>query len=192
MLVGALGAYALARLRFRGAGGLATAILGTALVPSVLFLIPLYLLISQLGLFNTAGALLVAYPTFGLPMACWLMLGFFRALPEELEEAAMIDGCTRWQAFLRIVLPLSRPALLAVTLFTLTTAWNELLFASIFVRSEALWTLPRGLSAMATGDIFPYGRMFAASLLMALPVIVLAGIGQRAMVSGLTAGAVKG
>ncbi len=192
VLVGALGAYALARLRFRGAGGLATAILGTALVPSVLFLIPLYLLISQLGLFNTPGALLVAYPTFGLPMACWLMLGFFRALPEELEEAALIDGCTRWQAFLRIVLPLSRPALLAVTILTLTTAWNELLFASIFVRSEALWTLPRGLSAMATGDIFPYSRMFAASLLMTLPVIVLAGIGQRAMVSGLTAGAVKG
>ncbi|HEY8597609.1 MAG TPA: carbohydrate ABC transporter permease, partial [Thermomicrobiales bacterium] len=192
VLVGTLGAYALARLRFRGAGWLATAILGTALVPSVLFLIPLYLLLSQLRLFNTPGALLVAYPTFGLPMACWLMLGFFRALPEELEEAALIDGCTRWQAFLRIVLPLSRPALLAVTLFTLTAAWNELLFASIFVRSEALWTLPRGLSAMATGDIFPYGRMFAASLLMALPVTVLAAIGQRAMVSGLTAGAVKG
>ena len=88
-------------------------------------------------------------------MACWLMLGFFRALPEELEEAALIDGCTRWQAFLRIVLPLSRPALLAVTLFTLTGAWNELLFASVFVRSEALWTLPRGLSAMVDRGHLP-------------------------------------
>ncbi len=192
VIVGALGAYALARLHFRGAGGLAAAILGTALVPSVLFLIPLYLLLSQLRLFNTPFALIVAYPTFGLPMACWLLLGYFRALPEELVEAALIDGCTHRQAFLRIVLPLSRPALLAVALFTLTGAWNELLFASIFLRTEALWTLPRGLSMMVTGDIFPYGRMFAASLLMALPVIVLAAIGQRAMVSGLTAGAVKG
>lgn len=192
ILVGGLGAYALARLRFRGAGVLATAILGTALVPSVLFLIPLYLLVSQLRLFNTPGALLLTYPTFGLPMACWLLLGYFRALPEELEEAALIDGCTHRQVFTRIILPLSRPALLAVALFTLTVAWNELLFASLFVRSEALWTMPRGLSAMSTGDIFPYGRMFAASLLMALPVTVLAAIGQRAMISGLTAGAVKG
>ena len=192
VLVGALGAYAIARLRFRGAGVLATAILGTALVPSVLFLVPLYLLLSQTHLINTLGALLVAYPSFGLPMACWLLLGYFRALPEELEEAALIDGCTHWQAFLRIVLPLSRPALLAVALFTLTQAWNEFVFASFFVRSESLWTLPRGLAGMVTGDIFPYGRMFAASLMMALPVTILAAIGQRAMVTGLTAGAVKG
>jgi multiple sugar transport system permease protein len=191
-VVGALGAYAIARLRFRGGAALASTILGTALVPSVLFLVPLFLLLSQLRLINTPWALLVAYPSFGLPMACWLLLGYFRALPEELEEAALIDGCTHWQAFLRIVLPLSRPALLAVALFTLTQAWNEFVFASFFVRSEAGWTLPRGLAAMVTGDIFPYGRMFAASLMMALPIIVAAAIGQRAMVTGLTAGAVKG
>ncbi len=192
VIVGALGAYAIARLRFRGGGILASVILATALVPSVLFLLPLYLLLSQLRLINTLGALLVAYPSFGLPMACWLLLGYFRALPEELEEAALIDGCTHWQAFLRIILPLSRPALLAVAIFTLTQAWNELLFAGALVRSEAYWTLPRGLAAMQTGDIFPYGRMFAASLLMTVPILVFAAIGQRAMVAGLTAGAVKG
>lgn len=192
VLVGALGAYAIARLRFRGGDLLAAVILATALVPSVLYLVPLFLLLAQLHLYNTPGALLVSYPSFGLPMACWLLLGYFRALPEELEEAALIDGCSHWQAFLRIVLPLSRPALLAVALFTLTQAWNELIFAGFFIRSEAYWTLPRGLSGMVTGDIFPYGRMFAASLLMALPISVAAAIGQRAMVSGLTAGAVKG
>ncbi len=192
MAAGALGAYALARLRFRGAGALAAAILFTALVPSVLFLIPLYLLLTQLKLINTLGALLIAYPTFGLPTACWLLMGYFRAIPEELEEAALIDGCGYAQAFARIVLPLSRPALLTVALFTLTGAWNELMFAALFVRSESQWTLPVGLGAMVLGDIFPYGRMFAASLLMALPVTVLAALAQRAMVAGLTAGAVKG
>ena len=96
VLVGALGAYAIARLRFRGGGMLASAILGTALAPSVLFLVPLYLLLAQLKLINTTGALLVAYPSFALPMACWLLLGYFRALPEELEEAALIDGCNHF------------------------------------------------------------------------------------------------
>lgn len=188
----ALGAYALARLRWRGAGGVATAILGTALVPPVLFLVPLFLLLSQLKLINTPWSLLVSYPTFGMPMACWLMLGFFRSIPEELEEAALLDGCNHFQTFRRIVLPLSWPAIAAVALFTLTGAWNELMFAGFFIRSESDWTLPMGLARMVTGDVFPYGRMFAASIMMALPVTIFAALGQRAMVGGLTAGAVKG
>lgn len=188
----ALGAYALARLRWRGGNLIATAILGTALVPPALFLIPLYLLLSQLKLINTLWSLLVSYPTFSMPMACWLMLGYFRSIPEELEEAALLDGCSHLQAFFRIILPLSWPAIAAVSLFTLTQAWNELMFAGFFLRSEANWTLPMGLARMVTGDVFPYGRMFAASILMALPVTTFAILGQRAMISGLTAGAVKG
>jgi multiple sugar transport system permease protein len=149
-------------------------------------------LLSQFKLINTHWSLLVSYPTFGMPMACWLLLGYFRSIPEELEEAALLDGCNHFQTFWRIVLPISWPALAAVALFTLTGAWNELMFAGFFLRSESGWTLPMGLARMATGDIFPYGRMFAASLMMALPVTIFAAIGQRAMISGLTAGAVKG
>lgn len=188
----ALGAYALARLRFRGAVPLATAILGTALVPPVLFLIPLYLLMSQLKVVNSLWSLFLSYPALGMPMACWLLLGYFRAIPEELEEAALLDGCSHLQAFARIVLPLSWPALAAVALFTLGGAWNELMFAGTFIRSEAGWTLPMGLARMITGDVVPYGRMFAASLIMALPIMAATILGQRAMIRGLTAGAVKG
>jgi multiple sugar transport system permease protein len=188
----ALGAYALARLRWRGGNAIATLILGTALVPPTLFLIPLFLLLSQLRLTNTLWSLLVSYPTFSMPMACWLMLGYFRAIPEELEEAALLDGCSHLQAFARIVLPLCWPAIAAVSLFTITLAWNELMFARFFLRSEGNWTLPMGLQGMVTGDVFPYGRMFAASIMMALPVTACAILGQRAMISGLTAGAVKG
>ncbi len=188
----ALGAYALARLRWRGGNVIATAILGTALVPPVLFLIPLFLLLSQLKLINNLWSLVVSYPTFSMPMACWLLLGFFRSIPEELEEAALLDGCTHFQTFFRIVLPLSWPAIAAVALFTVTQSWNELMFAGFFLRSESNWTLAMGLARMVTGDVFPYGRMFAASILMALPVTFFAILGQRAMISGLTAGAVKG
>ena len=147
---------------------------------------------AQLKIVNTLWSLLVSYPTLGMPMACWLLLGYFRAIPEELEEAAWLDGCSHWQAFVRIVLPLSWPAIAAVALFTLTGAWNELMFAGTFIRSEGGWTLSMGLARMVTGDVVPYGRMFAASLLMALPVTICAIVGQRAMISGLTAGAVKG
>jgi multiple sugar transport system permease protein len=192
VLAAALGAYALARLRWRGGNLIATAILGTALVPPVLFLIPLFLLLSQFKLTNTLWSLVVSYPTFSMPMACWLLLGYFRSIPEELEEAALLDGCSHLQTFFRIILPLSWPAIAAVALFTVAQSWNELMFAGFFLRSEANWTLPMGLARMVTGDVVPYGRMFAASILMALPVTAFAILGQRAMISGLTAGAVKG
>ena len=191
MVTATLGAYALARLRWRGATGIATAILGTALVPAALFLFPLYLQLSKWELINTPWSLVVSYPSIQLPMACWLLLGFFRAVPEELEEVALLDGCTHLRTFLRIVLPLSWPGLVAVALFTFALSWNELMFAGFFLRSEANWTLPMGL-ALISNDMFPYGRIFGSSFMMALPVTICAAIGQRAMISGLTEGAVKG
>ena len=188
----ALAAYALARLRFRGAGVLTAFLMITYLLPGTLIFIPLYQTLTNLGLINTYGALIATYPTFLVPFATWVMLGFFRSIPAELEEAAMIDGATRLYAFWRIVLPLAAPALLSVTLFAFSNAWNEFLFAFVFITSESLRTLPIGLQSMVVGDILPWGQLMAAALLTAIPIAVLYAFAQRFLVEGLTVGGVKG
>jgi multiple sugar transport system permease protein len=188
----ALAAYALARLKFVGAGLLTTLILITYLLPGTLIFIPLYQILADLGLINSHGALYATYPTFLMPFATWVLIGYFRSIPVELEEAAMIDGASRLYAFWRITLPLAAPALLAVALFAFTNAWNEFLFAFVFINSESLRTLPIGLLSLVVGDILPWGKLMAASLLTAIPVAVLYLYGQRYLVGGLTVGAVKG
>lgn len=188
----ALAGYALARLRFRGAQALTGIVLLTYLVPSALLFIPLYQILSRFHLINSLGSLIVTYPTFALPFATWLMMGYFRSIPEELENAAMIDGATRFQAFRRVTLPLATPALLAVSLFTFTNAFNEFLLAFVFITKEQLKTLPVGLQSMIFGDIYPYGQLMAGALIMAVPVVALYSYGQKFLVEGLTAGSVKG
>jgi multiple sugar transport system permease protein len=188
----ALAAYALARLKFRGAGVLTAFLMITYLLPGTLIFIPLYQMLTNLGLINTYGALIATYPTFLLPFATWVMLGFFRSIPAELEEAAMIDGASRLYAFWRIMLPLAAPALLSVTLFAFTNAWNEFLFAFVFITSESLRTLPIGLQSMVVGDILPWGQLMAASLLTAIPIAILYAFAQRFLAEGLTVGGVKG
>ncbi|CAN0393448.1 unnamed protein product, partial [Phaeothamnion confervicola] len=190
--VASLGAYALVRLKWRGQGFVQTAILFTYLMPTVLLFLPLYQIFTNLHLINRIGALMLAYPTFGLPFACWLLMGYYRSIPRELEEAAMIDGANHFQTFVRIVLPLTLPALLAVALFSITSSWNEFLLAFVLVQPESSWTLPIGLGSMVVGDIFPYGLMFAASVMTAIPVILIYMFAQRFMIAGLTAGSVKG
>ena len=190
--IAALAAYALTRLKFLGAGLLTTAILITYLLPGTLIFIPLYQTLSDLGLINSYGALLVTYPTFLVPFATWVLIGYFRSIPVELEEAAMIDGASRLYAFVRITLPLAAPALLSVALFAFTNAWNEFLFAFVFITSESIRTLPIGLQSMVVGDILPWGELMAASLLTAIPVAILYMYAQRFLVGGLTVGAVKG
>ncbi|HWA18418.1 MAG TPA: ABC transporter permease subunit [Devosia sp.] len=188
----ALAAYALTRLKFLGAGLLTTLILITYLLPGTLLFIPLYETLSNLGLINSYGSLLTTYPTFLMPFATWVLIGYFRSIPVELEEAAMIDGANRLYAFVRITLPLAAPALLSVALFAFTNAWNEFLFAFVFITSESLRTLPIGLQSMVVGDILPWGELMAASLLTAVPVALLYMYTQRYLVGGLTVGAVKG
>jgi multiple sugar transport system permease protein len=192
VVVAAMAAYALARLKFLGAGLLTTLLLVTYLLPGSLLFIPLYRILTDLGLINTYGALILTYPTFLMPFATWVMLGYFRSIPVELEEAAMIDGTNRFMAFWKITLPLASPALLSVTLFAFTNAWNEFLFAFVFVTSERLKTLPVGLQLLVFGDIYPWGQLMAASLLMAIPVVIIYTYAQRYLVEGLTAGSVKG
>lgn len=187
-----LAAYALSRLRFRGAGVLTTCLLITYLLPGTLLFIPLYQILSSIGLINSYAALIATYPTFLLPFATWVLLGYFRSIPVELEEAAMIDGANRFTIFWRITLPLAAPAILAVTLFAFTTAWNEFLFAFVFITSESLRTLPIGLQSLVVGDILPWGKLMAASLLTAVPVAALYIYAQRYLTEGLTVGGVKG
>jgi multiple sugar transport system permease protein len=192
VFVAALAAYALARLRFTGAKLLTTLLLVTYLLPSSLLFIPLYSILTNLGIINTYWALIFTYPTFLMPFATWVLLGYFRSIPVELEEAAMIDGANRLLAFWRITLPLAAPALLSVTLFAFTNAWNEFLFAFVFITSERLKTLPIGLQLLVFGDIYPWGQLMAAALMMAVPVVLVYIFAQRYLVAGLTAGSVKG
>jgi multiple sugar transport system permease protein len=187
-----LGAYALVRLRWRGASPLSSAVLLAYLMPQALMFIPLYAILTQLKIINTQFALILTYPTVVLPFATWLMMGYYRSIPEELEDAALIDGCNRFQTYYKVVLPLVRPALLAVALFAVTQSWNEFLYAKTFLRSTDIFTLPVGLGQLIVADVQPWGELMAASLLTALPVIVFYMIGQRFMIAGLTAGAVKG
>jgi multiple sugar transport system permease protein len=188
----ALAAYALARLKFTGAGAITTLLLVTYLLPGSLLFIPLYKILTDLGIINTYAALILTYPTFLMPFATWVLMGYFRSIPVELEEAALIDGASRLGAFWRITLPLAAPALLSVTLFAFTNAWNEFLFAFVFITSENLKTLPVGLQLLVFGDIYPWGQLMAASLMMAIPVVFVYIYAQRFLVEGLTAGSVKG
>ena len=192
LLVAALGAYGLTRLRWRGSNFLASAVLIAYLMPAVLMFIPIYQIFSALRLTNNLFGLMVAYPTFALPFATWLLMGYYASIPREMEEAALIDGCNYFQAFWRVVLPLAMPALMAAALFSVTLAWKEFIFAFVFLSKESLYTLSVGIAQMIIGDILPWGELMAAALLMAVPVIILYTVGQRFMVGGLTAGAVKG
>ncbi len=190
--VAALGAYSMVRLHWRGAGFVQTAILFAYLMPTVLLFVPLYQIFTNLHLINTIYALMIAYPTFGLPFACWLLMGYYRSIPKDLEDAALVDGANHFQCFIRIVLPLTLPALMAVALFAITSSWNEFLLAFVLVSPDSQRTLPVGLGNMVIGDIFPFGQMFAACIMTAIPVAVIYMLAQRFMIAGLTAGSVKG
>jgi multiple sugar transport system permease protein len=192
VLFSSLGGYALARLRFLGAQTMTTALLITYLLPGALMFIPLYQILANFGVTNTLWALILTYPTSMIPFATWLLMGYYRAIPEELEHAALVDGANRLQAFTRVTLPLTAPALLAVTLFSFTAAWKEFLFAFVFISSQNLMTLPVGLAQKIFGDIYPWGLLMAASLIISIPVVIFYMYGQRFMVAGLTAGSVKG
>jgi multiple sugar transport system permease protein len=190
--VGTIGAYALARLRFLGRGFLASATLITYLVPPSILFIPLYAQMRSLGLANSLAGLIAAYPSFTVPFVTWLLMGYFESIPEELEEAAMIDGATRFGAFSRVVLPLAAPGVLAAALYAFTQAWNEFLYALVFITDGRLRTLPVGLASFITGDVYGWGYLMAGAVLTTLPVIAAYIYLQKYMVEGLTAGSVKG
>ena len=192
LVIGSAGAYALTRLRFPGRRSFGALVLITYLVPPGLMFIPLYQTFIRLGYTDSLGTLILAYPTFLVPFVTWLLMGFFRSIPRELEEAALVDGATRVQALVRVVLPLAAPGLLAAGLFCFTLSWNEFLYALIFIADDSLKTLPVGLSEFVVSDFAFWGQLMAAAALASLPVIVVYIYLHKYMVQGLTAGAVKG
>jgi len=192
LLFSSMAAYSLVRLRYLYRNWIGRLILFTYLTPSALLFIPLSVIVARLHLGNTLHGLIFIYLTFAAPLSTWLLMGYFKSIPIDLEEQAMVDGATRIQAFYRVLLPLSAPALVAVSVFTFTSAWNELLFGLIFITSPDLRTVPVAISYLITGDVFRWGLIMAGSVLAALPVMILYYLAQRFMVQGLAAGAVKG
>jgi multiple sugar transport system permease protein len=193
LLLGVPGGYALARLRFRGAGLIGLAIFATYLVPGTLLFIPMHQIVNSLGLLDTPFALLVVYPTFLTPFCAWLMAGYFKTIPGELEDCARIDGCSRFGAMWRITLPLATPAILSCAIFCFTGAWNEFLYALVLVTSGDLKTLPVGIvAALLQSDAYPWGKLMAGALLASIPVAVVYSFFVEHYAAGLTSGAIKG
>ncbi|MEM7130772.1 MAG: carbohydrate ABC transporter permease [Chloroflexota bacterium] len=192
VFISCLAAYSLIRLKYRYRDWIGKLILFTYLTPAALLFIPLSVIINRMQLGNTHTGLIFVYLTFSTPLGTWLLMGFFRSIPADLEEQAMVDGSTRLQALFRIVLPLTAPGLVAVGILVFTSAWNELLLGLIFISSPAKQTVPVAISYLITGDVFRWGLIMAAAAAAAIPVMVLYYVGQRFVVEGLAAGAVKG
>jgi N,N'-diacetylchitobiose transport system permease protein len=192
LIAGLLAAVPLARMKFRGRKGFLMLVLVAQLAPIEALLIPLYLLMRDAGLLNQLPSLLLVYMVLTLPFTAWMLYGFVNGIPIELEEAAMIDGCGRWAAFRRVTLPLLGPALVATSVFSFITAWNEYLFALVLMRDQDMQTLPVWLSTFRTAFSVDWGGIMAASVIYAVPALIFFLIVQRKLVSGLTAGAVKG
>lgn len=184
-------AYSLSRSRFRGRGAVLMLYLGIRIIPGVLLLIPLFIVMQQLGLLDTRIALALTYTTFTLPAAVWFMKGFFDGLPEDLENAARVDGCTRLGALRRVVLPLVRPGLAATAILVAIEAWNEVLFALLLTSTTASRTWPVGMRLLIGEFQLPWGQLTAAAVLSLLPVIIGFAFAGRAMIAGLTAGGLK-
>ena len=186
-----LAAYAIERLRFSGAKQVGLSIFLAYLVPPSILFIPLAAIVFQLGLFDTRWALILTYPTFLIPFSTWLLMGYFRSIPYELEECALIDGATRWQILVKIVLPLAVPGLISAGIFAFTLSWNEFIYALTFISSSENKTVPVGVvTELVEGDVYHWGPLMAGALLGSLPVAFVYSFFVEHYVSGLT-GSVK-
>ena len=194
ILMGVTASYALGRIRFKGKGLLMLTLLGVSMFPQVAVLSGMFELIQSLGLFNKAIGLVVPYTIFTLPFTVWILTTFMRDLPNELEEAAIMDGCGPLRIIFQVFLPLLWPALVSTGLLAFIGAWNEFLFALTFIVEDDQRTVPVGISLIAGATAFeiPWGSIMAASVIVTLPLLGLVLVFQKKIVSGLTAGAVKG
>jgi multiple sugar transport system permease protein len=192
LVCGLLAGYALARLRFRFAGSLGTGIFVTYLVPQTLLFIPLAEIIRTFRLADTPWALILTYPTFLIPFCTWLLMGYFKTIPKELEECARIDGASRIQAMVRIIFPIATPGILSAGIFAFTLSWNEFIYALVFLSTTQQKTVPVGVvSELIRGDVFFWGPLMAGALLGSIPVAIVYSFFVEHYVSGLT-GSVKG
>jgi multiple sugar transport system permease protein len=192
MVIAVLGSYAIARLDFPGRALLARGLVFTYLVPTSLLFIPMFAMMSALRLTDSLYGLAIAYLGFDVPFCTWLLMGYFKSVPVELEEAARVDGCNRVGALVRIVLPMSLPALVVVTFFSFTHAWNEFLYAHVFTSTTSARTVTTGLVNFMSQDVFFWGPLMASTVMSALPPVLMFLVFQRWVVKGLTLGGVKG
>lgn len=193
IVVGTLGAFSLVRFQYPGRERIAALVLFTYLLPSVVLVIPLYLLIVKMGLGNTLTSLVLAYTTFALPYALWLLRSFMRGIPADLESAALIDGASRLGAFVDVILPQAVPGIISTALFTFILAWNEYLYALVLVNSDDVRPLTTGvMNMLITSFNIEWSLLMAASVLMSLPLLVIFAFLQSYLTSGFGAGGVKG
>ena len=184
-------AYAIERLRFQGSKQVGLGIFLAYLIPPSILFIPLAAIVFKLGLFDTRWALILTYPTFLIPFCTWLLMGYFRSIPVELEECALIDGASRWQILVKIVLPLAVPGLISAGIFAFTLSWNEFIYALTFVSSSESKTLPVGVvTELVQGDVYQWGPLMAGALFGSLPVAFVYSFFVEYYVSGMT-GSVK-
>ncbi|MEO8526282.1 MAG: carbohydrate ABC transporter permease, partial [Caldimonas sp.] len=185
LVASVMAAYAIERLRFRGSKRVGLAIFLAYLVPPTILFIPLANVVFQLGLFDTRWALILTYPTFLIPFCTWLLMGYFRSIPFELEECALIDGATRWQILTKIILPLAVPGLISAGIFAFTLSWNEFIYALTFISSSEIKTVPVGVvTELVEGDVYHWGALMAGALLGSLPVAFIYSFFVEYYVSG--------
>jgi multiple sugar transport system permease protein len=192
VVVGTLAAYSLARLRYPGRGFLAGVFFLAYIFPATLLVVPVFVILSVLGLTDDYIGLVMSYLIFTVPFCTWMLRAYLTSIPPELEEAALVDGANRVQAMLLIILPLAAPGVAAATIFAFTLSWNEYLYAFILMTDSTKMTLSPGMTKLVFGDIFLWGMIMSGATLMSLPVVLLYFVAQRFVVSGLTAGSVKG
>ncbi len=186
-----LAAYAIERMRFSGSRYVGLAIFLAYLVPPSILFIPLAFMVFQLGLYDSKWALILTYPTFLVPFCTWLLMGYFRSIPYELEECALIDGASRWQILVKVILPLSVPGLISAAIFAFTLSWNEFIYALTFIQSSENKTVPVGvLTELVRSDVYEWGALMAGALFGSLPVVILYSFFVEHYVSSMT-GAVK-
>lgn len=191
-VVGSMAGYSLVRLRYVGRAAFGRLLIYCYLAPGSVLFIPIFGMMVHLHLTNSLFGLGLTYLTFTVPFCTWMMMGYMDTVPVELEEAALVDGATRWTTLWRIILPLTVPALVVVSVFSFTLSWNEFLYALVLVQNQSVMTAPVGLAFLQTGDVFFWGKIMAASVIMSLPPLVVYLFGQRWIVSGWTLGSVKG
>ncbi len=192
LIIAVFAAYGFARFRFTGRAAAQAFVLAGQLLPTAAIIVPLFIILRSLGLINTYLGLILVYMIVTLPLSVWMLTGYFRAIPLELEEAAIIDGASRLRILFRVTLPLSLPGLVAVVIYAFVTTWNEFILALSLALDSKVKTLPIGLSEFSTEFNTDWGAVMAASVVMTLPIVILFLAMQRMFVGGLTAGAVKG
>ncbi len=191
--IGIMAGYSLARLRYKGAETIGSSVFITYLVPPSLLFLPLSQVIDQLGLMETRWAMIVSYPTFLVPFCTWLLMGYFRTIPKEIEECALVDGCSRVKALIRIVLPVAIPGIITAALFSFTLSWGEYLYSITFVTDSWEKTIPSAVvGELIRGDVYYWGELMAGALLGSVPIAMIYVFFLDYYVSGLTAGATKG